>query len=66
MSFGILVSWEFREEVLLVLGFQGPMGPSTLAPAGSYIDTPKLIEIKGFKCIKPFNFIINIIDIKIY
>ena len=34
------------------------MGPSTLAPAGSYINTPKLIEIRGFKCIKPFNFII--------
>ena len=34
------------------------MGPSTLAPAGSYIDTSKLIEIKGIKCIKPFNLII--------
>ena len=43
-----------------LLGFQGPMGPSTLAPAGSFIDTPKLIEIKGFKWIKPFIFIINI------
>ena len=43
-----------------LLGFQGPMGPSTLAPAGSFIDTPKLIEIKSFKWIKPFIFIINI------
>ena len=34
------------------------MGPSTLAPAGGYIDTPKLIEIRDFKCIKPFNFIL--------
>ena len=42
----------------MLLGFQGPIGPSTLAPAGSYIDTPKLIELKGFKCIKSFNVII--------
>ena len=47
-----------HESNLRKLGFQGPMGPSTLAPAASYVDTPKLIEIKGFKCIKPFNFII--------
>ena len=37
------------------LGFLRPMGPSTLAPVGSYIDTTELIERKGFKCIKPLN-----------
>ena len=52
-----LDNWRQSPHTSLIdrLGFQGPMGPSTLAPAGSYIDTTKLIQRKGFKCIKPLN-----------